>query len=200
MSTLLFYHFSDLHFRVKDEFDRKVVLNALWSDVRDQMKFGHVPDFVAVTGDIAFSGQVDEYKRAEEEFFIPLLDITNLQRCDLFIIPGNHDVDLSILKDLNASRISSLQDRDQVNDFISQSRTLARYLAPFEAYHSFVSKLCGLNDSINISYCRFVDRKVPRVAIIGLNTAWTSGYDLPQRNPTEQGGLIVGERQILDAP
>jgi hypothetical protein len=37
---------------MSEEFDRSIVLGALWSDIVRQMGSGLVPDFIAVTGDI----------------------------------------------------------------------------------------------------------------------------------------------------
>jgi predicted phosphohydrolase len=200
MPRLIFYHFSDLHFRTDEEFDRDIVIRALWSDIERQMKSGLVPDFIAVTGDISWSGRVDEYKRAESEFFLPLLDKTNLSRGDLFIVPGNHDVEREALSDVNPDRIVSLRDRDSVNIFIGQPRTLARYLISFETYKTFVSGLCGTPDNSSLAYCRYLSSKGSNTAIVGLNSAWVSGYqNLPNRGKTEQGHLIVGERQVVDA-
>jgi 3',5'-cyclic AMP phosphodiesterase CpdA len=164
------------------------------------MKSGLVPDFIAVTGDISWSGRTEEYKRAESEFFLPLLEKTNLERGDLFIVPGNHDVEREVLSDVNPDRIADLRDRDSVNDFIGQPRTLSRYLAAFDNYEKFIGGLCGISDNSPLAYCRYLSSKGRSTAIVGLNSAWTSGYQsLPGRGETEHGHLIVGERQVVDA-
>jgi predicted MPP superfamily phosphohydrolase len=141
MARLVLYHFSDLHFHRRDDFDRQIVINALWADIARQMEAGLVPDLIAVTGDIAFSGKVDEYKRAETEFFLPLLEKTNSNREDIFMVPGNHDVDRDILLDINSDRIAFLRDRDSINTFIGQRQSLSRYLASFEAIQEIRSGL-----------------------------------------------------------
>ena len=199
---MVIYHLSDLHFRTADDFDRQVVLRALWRDIGQQMKAGLVPDCIAVTGDIAWSGKPEEYKRAESDFFLPLLERTNLNRDDIFLVPGNHDVDRDVLSDVNPEKIASLCDRETVNKFIGQPRTLSRYLASFEAYRQFEAALCGTTydpTTAELSYCRQLPRR-KNVVMVGLNTAWTSGYSgIPNRGSTEQGHLIVGERQVIDS-
>ncbi len=110
MSKLVWFHFSDLHFRARDDFDRARVLGALWDDVRRQMSRGLVPDFLMITGDIAFSGKAEEYKRAEIEFIIPLLEMTGIDRERLFLVPGNHDLNRARISNLNAEKVLALQE------------------------------------------------------------------------------------------
>jgi predicted MPP superfamily phosphohydrolase len=122
MARLVLYHFSDLHFHRSDDFNRQIVLRALWEDIKRQMAAGLVPECIAVTGDIAWSGKAEEYKRAETEFFLPLMENTNLSRENIFMVPGNHDVDRDVLSDVNPDKIASLCDRDSVNDASENSR------------------------------------------------------------------------------
>ncbi len=118
------------------------------------------------------------------------------------MVPGNHDVDRDVLSDVNSDKIASLCDRDSINDFIAQPRTLSRYLASFEAFREFEANFTGMKSSathIPLAYCRQVTSQ-KNVAIVGLNTSWTSGYSgIPYRGSTEQGWLIMGERQVLEA-
>jgi hypothetical protein len=197
MAGLTWYQFSDLHFRDRPDFDRSIVLSALQRDIPAQLDKGLVPDFICVTGDIAWSGQEQEYRIAETEFFLPLLDQIGLPRDKLFIVPGNHDVDRSALEVLNCAPLAALDSRDKVNRFIGDSKTLARYLIGFEAYDSFVRSLTGQANS-GLGWKHSTTVKGTRVSLLGLNTAWMSGYSgIPGWREDEQGHLIVGERQLL---
>lgn len=50
-------------------------------------------DAVFLVGDIANSGQIDEFAHFESDFLHPLLSIPSLKDAKLFAVPGNHDVD-----------------------------------------------------------------------------------------------------------
>ena len=67
-------------------------IEALLEDVQRQIeKPGTRLDFVAVTGDIAYSGQADEYRLATK-LFSTLLKRLGITLDRLLIVPGNHDV------------------------------------------------------------------------------------------------------------
>ena len=89
-------HVSDFHIREGDPYDCNVVLNALVSSVRRMReKDGRKPDLIFATGDIAFSGKPAEFELATR-FFDELLEAAGVEREQLFVIPGNHDVDRSL--------------------------------------------------------------------------------------------------------
>src|SRR5262245_51800552 len=143
MAKVIYYHFSDLHFKHRDDFDRNRVLSALWKDVKDQMGAGLVPDFVLITGDIAYSGVDEEYRRAELEFVIPLLELTGLTHDRLFIVPGNHDLDRSLLSNLNPAKVFALKDRTGVNAFLGDDASVEAYFKPFVSYANFVRRVAS---------------------------------------------------------
>src|SRR4051794_3636082 len=90
--TVAWLHVSDFHFRADDPYDRDVVLRALVRSVREHRERGRKPDLVFATGDVAFSGKKAEYEAATP-FFDDLLRAAGVGKEQLFVIPGNHDVD-----------------------------------------------------------------------------------------------------------
>ena len=88
-------HVSDFHIRSGDPYDRDVVLRALTKSVKDFRERGRRPDLIFATGDIAFSGKTAEYELATQ-FFDDLIEAAGLKRRNLYVIPGNHDVDRSL--------------------------------------------------------------------------------------------------------
>src|SRR6267378_3905597 len=93
--TLRVLHLSDIHFSTKFDEEKIVhtdVRDQLLADLRDVMvpRLGTI-DKVLVAGDIAFSGQREEYAEAAKW----LEDVTSLCKCkltDVLTVPGNHDV------------------------------------------------------------------------------------------------------------
>jgi predicted phosphodiesterase len=87
-------HISDFHFREGTHWDAIPLLKELHSAVRSLSEAGLTPDLVTLTGDIAFSGKRKEYDLARRWIDDALLAaIPEFNPDNLFIIPGNHDID-----------------------------------------------------------------------------------------------------------
>lgn len=87
-------HLSDVHFTVQKSWDAEPVLRELARFIGEEVQAGLVPDFVAFTGDLAFSGKAEEYELAQawlENQLWPVLP--GLPKDRLLLVPGNHDVD-----------------------------------------------------------------------------------------------------------
>jgi 3',5'-cyclic AMP phosphodiesterase CpdA len=95
MGEINILHLSDIHFkRDKDDDNppfRRDVQNKMVAAIQDHLKDHDPPDFVAVTGDIAFSGKKPEYDEALK-FFNQLKPILP-GNIEFLVVPGNHDVD-----------------------------------------------------------------------------------------------------------
>lgn len=93
-SSLTWLHVSDLHFGHGDanyRFDQRGVTNGIVSNAEQMTKRLGPPDLLFVTGDIAFSGQPDQYGQAKEWLTRLRAAVGGSPR--LLLVPGNHDVD-----------------------------------------------------------------------------------------------------------
>ncbi len=110
---LTFVHLSDIHFILgfssESPFDiDKPVRDAILQDAKYlRAKLGPVSG-VLLTGDIAYAGKAGEYITALD-WLGQLTEILNCEKEYLWCVPGNHDVDRSVLKENTA--ISAVQDR-----------------------------------------------------------------------------------------
>ncbi len=110
---LTFVHLSDIHFILgfssESPFDiDKPVRDAILQDAKIlRTKLGPVSG-VLLTGDIAYAGKGGEYKTALD-WLGELTETLNCEKEYLWCVPGNHDVDRSVLKENTA--ISAVQDR-----------------------------------------------------------------------------------------
>ena len=206
-NTLTWLHLSDLHMRPDALDDLGVVLEALWRDLPAQIaEVGGKLDFIAFTGDIAYSGKEEEYKLAEEHFFQPLLKATELSPLGLFVVPGNHDVDWRAIQYLNPDIPASLTDRAKVTDFLTSDDKLRFLFAPMASYAQFIQHFFGefpehpiLRDPL-YSYVHFIRSVEQSIALICLNSAWFSGFTKDARgNVMDRGNLLIGDKQIGDA-
>jgi len=195
MAGLNWLHLSDWH-QKGNEFDRQVVLKALLKNIREREKINpclQKIDFVIFSGDIAFSGKAEEYQIATEQFFKPLLDACGLTAKQLFIVPGNHDLDRDEFKLLPRDLTKPLASEAAVQNWLTDDRRRSRLLEPFRAFSSFVK---DYTDQEQADYVHI--RKMPigdkEVALIGLNSAWMCGRNKAKIG--DKGFVIVGEPQI----
>ncbi len=122
MNKLTWLHISDLHFRAPQNDDFRIMREALLRDVDElAAKESLIPDFIVITGDLAFAGQREEYDLVQE-YFDMLLKTTGVSRDRLFVIPGNHDVDHSAITPGAASIVEALNTGDKVDEFLGSSR------------------------------------------------------------------------------
>lgn len=115
MDTKIFswLHISDIHFGHGDQAHRwsqDYLTDALLADLKSSVQDSSADDVplpldsVLVTGDIAFKGAVDEYKRAMN-WLLKLAEAAHLTNRDVFVIPGNHDIQRTLRGERQAYRL-----------------------------------------------------------------------------------------------
>ena len=119
---------------------------ALLIDLAKQKENGFAPTIIFVPGDVAQSGQTVQYETAQV-FFRKVLEVFDVDRTNLFIIPGNHDID--------RTRIPGTESLDAFYNFVEQ---MTGRPSPFKNEQVVFSE----NFSIN---------GIP-IAIINVNTAY----------------------------
>jgi 3',5'-cyclic AMP phosphodiesterase CpdA len=198
--TLTWLHLSDLHFRRAERYNERIVLRALLHDVGARVEQdGLGPDFIIVSGDIAFGGKPAEYALAEA-FFDELLAVTGLGKDRLFPVPGNHDVDRDCISRGAQGIAASLADRRSVNAVLADDADRGLLLARFEGYRQFVDGYlgdrlpCDYADGGSYYYVRPLDLAGLRVTLLGLNSAW-----LAHGGDEDRHKLALGERQVRAA-
>ena len=143
MRGLTWLHLSDWHQKEKKEkdFDRQVVLDALIKDIKNRKAISQdleKIDFIVFSGDVAFSGKPEEYKAAKEDLFDPLLKACNLSPENLFIVPGNHDLDRTKFGLLPAPLLRPLESNIEAKNWLFDSEKRSEALKPLKAFTSFV--------------------------------------------------------------
>lgn len=109
---------------------------------------------ILVTGDVAFSGKESQYEMART-WLRSLAEKAGCQPEDVWVVPGNHDVDRSIIANnellkMTQQRIRNhaLNDRDAVNDAVlkaCQDAGMSKLLlAPLDKFNSFVATYGGI--------------------------------------------------------
>lgn len=108
MRPISWLHISDIHLRESAAWSQDVVLKAMCERLYNEYENRTSPDFILLTGDIAYSGKNEEYKMAHG-FIDSLIDDTRVPNDRIFCIPGNHDIDRSRQKFCFVDARQSLQ-------------------------------------------------------------------------------------------
>ena len=209
-------HLSDIHFGHGDpshRWDQRLVLREIARDLRMARQDGlgiPAPDAVLVTGDIAFSGNSvvrapattsTEYADAKA-WLQEIAGNVGLGPGQVFLVPGNHDVDRSKDRDRNTGRlVRGLQaGSDKLDDVLAHAGDRAALAGRMSAYLDFAQGFAphclapAKPPEERLFWTRGVDaRRGLRVRLVGLNTALLSSGD------EDLGHLQVGGEQLARA-
>jgi CheY-like chemotaxis protein len=211
IGQLTWLHISDLHFHPPN-YGTDIVLENLLDDIKQQMvKHDLNLDFVAVTGDVAHTGNMSQYKHAID-FFDRLLQVTGLQKRQLFVVPGNHDIDWALIKDEVATEhTETLTNKEVVDSTLGKPSALRRILGKFRHYKRFVntylvdSEKTPLHpcDHNHLFFTETIKKGESRIGLLGLNSAWMSAYKWRpgehRKGADDRHNLILGRRQLREA-
>ena len=183
--------------RERDSWSQDVVLEALCKNVAQDCRDNVAPDFILLTGDVAFSGHASEYRLAKR-FIKSLCDAAHLAKERVFCVPGNHDIDRECQTLSFEGARTTLQDQNQTDEILGSKKEMETLLARQQNFREFQSSCFGMQSrETSEEGLAYVSRLVVddvRVAIIGLDSAWLS-----QGGPDDHGKLLLGERQVINA-
>lgn len=148
----LFVHLSDIHFRSKelkrDDDPNGALRDDIVEDVkRMRAKISRAADAILISGDIAFAGAQEEYEFATDWLKGLLCPAAGCSMDDVFIIPGNHDVDRGktasrmhadareTLRRLNGDAADGV-----LREYLSDPTSSQLIFAPLENYNAFAAQ------------------------------------------------------------
>lgn len=202
METIRFVHCSDIHFEKdnKEGFSLRV-LNPFLQQLKEINNEKRI-DFLCITGDLINQG-TGGYESSSKAFdafskiIIEAIKSTiNLTNDNIFITPGNHDVDCSkISKFLESGLKTTLIDSESVNEYensISEENQegLERIL-PFKDYEKTFYKDVSNSFLTYFSSNHIRNYNGIKVGITCLNSVWR--YNKNDEN------LIFGEKQLEES-
>ncbi len=186
---LTWLHLSDIHrCSSRDGGGSEIVLRRLLEDLENlRNREGLSPDLVFMTGDLAF-GQIPETPLAEQleegwTWLEKVLALYDLQARDVFLVPGNHDVDRGKVKKKDQHWLRTLakdcdhgEVRQLLHDGGADWRDYMRRLSDFEL---FVAERCPhlKDDEGRCLYSVVREMRGLRVGVAGFNSAWSCGTD-----------------------
>ncbi len=137
------YHFSDFHIG-KPRGPQTAAMASLINAVKlsCQQIYGKV-DAVFITGDIAYSGRSDEYQAFCNNFLLPLKQISEFSDSQIFIVPGNHDVNCDASIPIGWDSIGRRNQQIFFSEDEEGARVRSSRAVVFSAYWDFVQpELC----------------------------------------------------------
>jgi len=175
--------------------DQEKLVNAALADL--EARHGETPiDAVIFTGDLAFSGETDEFALAQEILLAPVQERLGLERGQIIILPGNHDVDRTAITALSEAGLSAvLTDRSAVNKLLDSRPDRELAMARLERWDAFHAAYYEAADNVqnagNIGFAHIINTAEGTLGIAALNTAWRS-----QGGSEDRGRILLGETQV----
>lgn len=208
ITDLTWLHLSDLHF--KDIEARKYEIQEVVKALREDLRFlrekkGLEPDLIFFTGDLTYKAQPQEFKSAIKDYLGEILSECRLSYNELFIIPGNHDINRSSTTNLDMDLVRGLRSASQIHALLedeNQQGYRRQLFQRMQCYQDELSEIEGWPfDPQNLSWGQTVESRTGKIlGIIGLNSTWTSasvkGID---GNVVDRGELIVGKPLVEKA-
>jgi calcineurin-like phosphoesterase family protein len=198
---------SDLHFgagNIAHRFDQKAVARSILRDIETNGPKN--PNFVFVTGDIAYSAKPAQYKDAGL-WFDQIAKMLNMERERIRLVPGNHDIDRSkaaklLVSDIHARVRSNPEDLDERLSDEDARKQLALKL---EAYAAFAKKFgvaTRRRGQLDIDWTesqRIEPYGYP-IRLIGLSSVWCSdasdGRESAHASEPFVPNMVLGPGQI----
>jgi predicted MPP superfamily phosphohydrolase len=203
MTYATFLHLSDFHCKKGNNRDACVPFNECIKDIEKWCcnHKEHKIDAILISGDIAFSGHSDEYDLAIQ-MLKRITDATGVKKQNIFLVPGNHDVDFDKINKPEEETIQSiLEGRSKIDEYFTKYEDYKIFLEKFKAYSEFV-------DSVGNSFSSWkrsgTDKLIPwysiqskingiNFRIIGLITSL-----LTNKKEIAHGSIHVGKYQIQE--
>ena len=198
MRPITWLHLSDVHLRPRDAWEQDVVLRAMCNDIR-RRRDTLTPDFVLLSGDLAFSGKPEEYEIAAT-FLDALSEACGVPPASIYCVPGNHDIDRDRQRMAFTGTRATLQDQNRTDAFLAPSsrEELETLLRREEGYRNFQASYFDRQDrrptEDGLAYVAHLAIDDVRLAIVALDSAW-----LADGGMEDHGRLLIGERQIVNA-
>jgi formylglycine-generating enzyme required for sulfatase activity/predicted phosphodiesterase len=197
-SKFTWLHLSDWH-QQDQYFDRKVVRDALLEDIHNRVRISSELakiDMLFFTGDLAFSGENAEYLLAEKEFLKPVREAAAVAPENIFLIPGNHDLNRDEFELLPGELLKPLINEDRLKNWLEDKKKQEHLLAPFADFYSFANEYYP---SV-FGGAKLLTHQGKTIGITGVNSALMSGRNKGVDGEIDDyGKLVVGEPQIYEA-
>lgn len=200
-------HLTDIHLSIDSLLDfQQFYLRALLQDLK-QFDSTRKIDLILITGDLVDKGgqsfkkiKQDPYEQFNSLFVDPIINSLNLDYSRVYVNPGNHDVDESLIEEIVESGLrTNLNTIEKINEYVDKYKNISHSgLERTSEFKKYETKLADVRENaiqeitnFESNYC--IDINGIKVGIACLNSAWRCSSKLPDDS------LTIGTRQILNA-
>lgn len=177
MNELRWLHLSDIHFRGDEQYETQRMRDMLIEKLKE-ISIEKSIDMIFITGDLAYQGRA--YDKGLEKFIEEILCVTGVSINKLFIVPGNHDLKRSQLRNLIIASTHT-------DEFKIEDDTLRTLKEGFKQYNAFYKKI--KNEDCN---CLYQVVNSGEINIILMNTALTAGTN------EDDGKLVIQKEEFYN--
>lgn len=147
---------SDIHWTKRKHWDADFpgMKNRFLVDIKEYIEAGNEIDYIFICGDIAFKGVTEEYDKALE-FIDKICGIIGCTRQEVFVVPGNHDLNRNAAgcktrEMIDASLAFAPNNDCFLDDVVLKSGSLRKDLfAAFTDYNTFANKFFCQEELMN---------------------------------------------------
>lgn len=144
-------------------------------------------DFVLVTGDLSDKGS--GFSNEITEFLDSILSSLNLSRKEIFIVPGNHDLERNTPRKYVIEGIKASTSNDEMDKALNTVETRDILIQSFKGFFDFYKGYIG--EDYPVEELHFI-KSNGNCNIIHLNTCLTA------YTSREEGTLLIGRQKLLN--
>jgi tetratricopeptide (TPR) repeat protein len=182
--ALTWVHLSDLHFGhgadAACRFDQKLVMRAICRDLSDVREQLGSPDYVFLTGDIAFSANAKAEYLPASDWLAQVLTVLGVPPERALPVPGNHDVDRRLARaGTGAVLHAGLRAQPKLLDNLHESAEMMQAIWPKLAAYQEFAKGYGAPEIHpgRPFWTKALEHPLGPIVAIGLNTSLLSFDD-----------------------
>jgi len=197
MPEITILHISDLHYDSNDTADLKIIKKAMLKNLK-----GEEINFILFTGDLVRKGdEENDFDGAIDFFISPILQQANLSIDNVFITPGNHDIQKSIADDQyqeEKAMRDNLINNKGTNSFLKRhmKKKDSHFFDKLKNYNHFKDNVLSsryLKSTNNLYSTYIFETDNIRLGIACLNSVWMA---TGRGENQDKGELLIGDYQI----
>ncbi|MCT7619405.1 metallophosphoesterase [Aliarcobacter butzleri] len=202
MRKLTFIQIADLHYSNMNT-SVEEIRDAIGKDITDNIKSEYNIDFVIFSGDfvngkklsLTKENEIKLFEEAFNNFISPIIEKFSLTKDNIFITPGNHDLNRSLVAK-SAYNTYSFKSEDDIQNITSDIEKDLISFSHFEQYNSFIASLKNSNEISNSKLYKVYKIKIHtfELGIICLNNCLNSF-----NSENIHGNVIMAEKELNKA-
>jgi predicted MPP superfamily phosphohydrolase len=187
-------HLSDLHLSESNH-DQEIVINSLIKDLPNQSSSTAI-DLTIFSGDLFARGNISKgISLAATSLFERICKQTGCSPENVFLCPGNHDVNVLKRDAMLYPVIDALDTRDSVNNFVTKIADRQYLIPEIAEYHAFRDSIQKRKPALSHPLVQAFEFQKDGFKI-GVATFNSVSRASGKAKDYDYGRLILGERQI----